>query len=198
MTCSIGLLLDERLFGRQPATVNHTSLGNAAGNCRVAWGRSDPVRTRKDWSRPDKVIHAAAPTVKTCDDWLAISLRGRVRSCWNADQRFFNGTGPSYFEHVRRVGWFGNRIAILTHSPEVRFNSFGHSVSRLFQPRPRGNAARQIRRVRAVPNGRWFVDHSVLVHLSVPGATSSDGWPLTVTLPGFVSERTAGGCPLCS
>jgi hypothetical protein len=101
-----------------------------------------------------------------------------------------------YFQHIGRVTRFGNRITVFAHGLQVRFDSFGHPRARLFERLSRGNAARKVRRIGAVPGGRWFVDHGVFIHfspacfimlLSVPGATSSEGWPCTVTLPGFVA-----------
>ena len=90
---------------------------------------------------------------------------------------------------------FGNGLAGITEAGDVKLNRVAHPSLDLGLGCPSGNTAREIRRVGRQPGRRGLHDDQVtLGHFSpaclrtlfsVPDASSSLGFPASVTSPGF-------------
>src|SRR5665213_707385 len=55
-----------------------------------------------------------------------------------------------HLQHIHKVGWFRDWIAVLAHGTKVHFHRAAHQLTRLFQRAASRHAAREIRHVGAV------------------------------------------------
>src|SRR5258706_3417377 len=87
----------------------------------------------------------------------------------------------------------GNRVAVLAHAFKVELHRLADEFLHLVQRCAGYSQAGKIRRV-STPSGRRLLVDDEIFHFrpacltilfNVPGGMSTDGWPATVTVPGF-------------